>query len=68
MHIEQIKQLPVGDIAEEDAVLWLWTTNAHLNMPFDVVEAWGFECKRSVLRSPRRNTGRPRAASKQGSA
>jgi hypothetical protein len=79
MDIEQIKQLPVGDIAEEDAILWRWTTNAYLNMAFDVVEAWGFEYKtlltwgkdgisRSVLRSPRRNTGRPRAASKQGSA
>lgn len=30
MTIEEIKALPVRDIAQEDAILWLWTTNAHL--------------------------------------
>ena len=45
MDIEQIKALPVGKIADEDAILWLWTTNAHLRVAFDVVEAWGFEYK-----------------------
>src|ERR1019366_4280582 len=32
-------------IADENAILWLWTTNAHLPVAFDVVEAWGFEYK-----------------------
>lgn len=45
MDIEQIKALPVAKIAEQDAILWLWTTNAHLRVAFDVVEAWGFEYK-----------------------
>jgi N6-adenosine-specific RNA methylase IME4/ParB-like chromosome segregation protein Spo0J len=43
MDIEEIKALPVEDIAADDAVLWLWTTNAHLRLAFDVVDAWGFE-------------------------
>ena len=43
MDIEDIKAMPVRDIAADDAVLWLWTTNAHLRVAFDVVEAWGFE-------------------------
>jgi N6-adenosine-specific RNA methylase IME4 len=43
MDIEEIKAMPVRDIAADDAVLWLWTTNAHLRVAFDVVEAWGFE-------------------------
>jgi N6-adenosine-specific RNA methylase IME4 len=45
MDIEDIKAMPVQDIAADDAVLWLWTTNAHLRVVFDVVEAWGFEYK-----------------------
>lgn len=45
MAIEDIKALPVESIAAEDATLWLWTTNAHLRVAFDVVEAWGFEYK-----------------------
>lgn len=43
MDIEEIKAMPVGKIADENAILWLWTTNAHLRVAFDVVEAWGFE-------------------------
>jgi N6-adenosine-specific RNA methylase IME4 len=42
---EEIKALPVADIVHENAVLWLWTTNAHLRLAFDVIEAWGFEYK-----------------------
>ncbi len=45
MDIDEIKGLPVEDMAAEDAILWLWTTNAHLRVGFEVVEAWGFEYK-----------------------
>jgi N6-adenosine-specific RNA methylase IME4 len=45
MPIEDIKAMPVREIADENAVLWLWTTNAHLPVAFDVVTAWGFEYK-----------------------
>jgi N6-adenosine-specific RNA methylase IME4 len=45
MPAKEIKALPVGDIVHENAVLWLWTTNAHLRLAFDVIEAWGFEYK-----------------------
>ncbi len=43
MDVEEIKAMPVGKIADENAILWLWTTNAHLGVAFDVVVAWGFE-------------------------
>jgi N6-adenosine-specific RNA methylase IME4/ParB-like chromosome segregation protein Spo0J len=43
MPIEEIKAMPVRDIADENSILWLWTTNAHLRVAFDVVDAWGFE-------------------------
>ncbi len=45
MSIEEIKAMPVMDLADDDAILWLWTTNAHLRLAFDVVDAWGFEYK-----------------------
>src|ERR1700681_3519592 len=43
MDIEEIKAMPVAVIADENAILWLWTTNAHLRVPSEVVDAWGFE-------------------------
>jgi len=45
MALEEIKALPVRGLAAEDAVLWLWTTNAHMQVVFEVVKAWGFESK-----------------------
>jgi N6-adenosine-specific RNA methylase IME4 len=45
MAIEDIKALSVESIAADDALPWLWTTNAHLRVAFEVVEAWGFEYK-----------------------
>lgn len=42
MSLEQIKHLPVADLATENAHLWLWVTNATLRIGFDVIDAWGF--------------------------
>ena len=47
MSLEQIKQMPIDQIAEDDAHLWLWVTNATLRDGYDVAEAWGF-----TVRSP----------------
>jgi N6-adenosine-specific RNA methylase IME4 len=41
----EIMMLPVSAIAADSAYLLLWTTNHHLRLAFDVVEAWGFEYK-----------------------
>ena len=43
MSIDEIKAMPVADIAEIGAHLWLWTTNGFLRDAFDVMEAWGFK-------------------------
>lgn len=43
MSLDEIKALPVADIAAEGAHLWLWTTNGFLREAFDVMEAWGFK-------------------------
>lgn len=45
MTTEEICALPVRPIAHEDAVLWLWTTNAFMRDAYRVLDAWGFEEK-----------------------
>lgn len=45
MSIEQITALPVEQLADTDAHLWLWTTNAALEQAYRVVRAWGFTPK-----------------------
>ncbi len=47
MTLDRIKAMPVSDLAEDNAHLWLWVTNATLRDGYDVMEAWGF-----VPRSP----------------
>lgn len=42
MTVEEIKALPVGDLAASDAHLYLWTTNRYLRDAYEVVESWGF--------------------------
>jgi N6-adenosine-specific RNA methylase IME4 len=42
MSVEQIKAVPVADLAAQDAHLYLWTTNRYLRDVWDVAEAWGF--------------------------
>lgn len=45
MAISAIKALPVGDRAEDDCVLWLWTTNAFMREAYECLDAWGFTAK-----------------------
>lgn len=42
MSVADICALPVRDLAENDAHLYLWTTSTHLRHAFGVAEAWGF--------------------------
>lgn len=45
MSMEEIKALPVAELAHEDCVLFLWTTNAFMRQAFDCLDAWGFQNK-----------------------
>ena len=45
MNIEDIKALPVADIAEKDCALFLWVTFPCLLEGFEVIRAWGFTYK-----------------------
>jgi len=44
LSVQEISQLPVCDIAADDAYLWLWATNRHLltGCAAVVMNAWGF--------------------------
>jgi len=45
MSIDDIKNLPVGGIAAENCILFMWVTMPKLNECFEVIKAWGFEYK-----------------------
>ena len=45
MSIEDIKNLPVNDVADDDCMLFLWTTFPNLQEGLDVIKAWGFKYK-----------------------
>jgi N6-adenosine-specific RNA methylase IME4 len=42
MGLEDIKAMPVKDLAAKDAHLFIWTTGPCLRQTFEVIEAWGF--------------------------
>jgi N6-adenosine-specific RNA methylase IME4 len=42
MTIADIADLPVHQLANNAAHLWLWTTNAFLKTGFDLISHWGF--------------------------
>lgn len=55
MTIDAIKELPVREIAEDDAVLLMWITYPCLNWAMDVIKAWGFEYKTVAFTWVKRN-------------
>ncbi|MGA9855324.1 MAG: MT-A70 family methyltransferase [Gammaproteobacteria bacterium] len=49
LSMQAICDLPVKNLAMEDAVLFLWVTSPILRESFDVVSAWGFEYKAAFI-------------------
>lgn len=49
MSIDELSVLPVKDLAEDNAVLFLWATSPLLDEAFEIVKAWGFEYKTSFV-------------------
>lgn len=45
MTVEEICALPVASLAQDDCVLWLWTTNAFMRDAYRCLDAWGFREK-----------------------
>ena len=44
-NLQDIKNLPIGDLAEDNCVLFMWVTYPFLQKGFEVLEAWGFKYK-----------------------
>jgi N6-adenosine-specific RNA methylase IME4 len=49
MSTPTIAALPVKELAEDNSVLFLWTTSPHLEECFDVIRGWGFKYKTSFV-------------------
>jgi len=45
MTLDQIKAMPVREIAGKDCALFMWVIDTHLPMALEVIEAWGFRHK-----------------------
>lgn len=42
LSVEDLAALPVGEWAERDAHLYVWTINAYVEQTYGIVRAWGF--------------------------
>lgn len=45
MSTSAIESLPVKDIANDNSLLFIWSTDYHLSRCMDVIKSWGFEYK-----------------------
>ena len=45
MSLEEIKALPINEIADTPSVLFMWATFPQLQEALDVIKAWGFKYK-----------------------
>ena len=43
MELKDLKQLKVNDIADEDCLLFMWTSSPHLDQAIELGTAWGFK-------------------------
>lgn len=49
MSIEELCALPVSELADDNAVLFIWVTSPLLEESFDVIHSWGFKYKTSFV-------------------
>jgi len=47
--IEELCDLPITDMSHENCLLFLWVTSPLLRECFDVIQAWGFDYKTSMV-------------------
>lgn len=49
MTIDELCQMPVREMADDNAVLFMWVTSPLLEECFDVIRSWGFKYKTSFV-------------------
>lgn len=42
MSLDRIKAMPIADLADDNAHLYLWVTNSNIDEGLEVIKAWGF--------------------------
>jgi len=55
LNLNNLKALPVAQLADRDCVLFLWATMPKLNEVFPLLEAWGFAYKTVAFTWVKRN-------------
>jgi len=43
LKLDELKRLKLQEIAKDDCLLFMWTSNPHLAQAIELAEAWGFE-------------------------
>ena len=59
MTVEEIMALPVRDVTDDCAHLYLWVPNALLPEGLEVMKAWGFTYKTNLIWEKVRKDGQP---------
>ena len=59
MSLDDIKSLPVSEITEDEAHLYLWVPNALLPEGLEVMKEWGFTYKTNLIWEKIRKDGKP---------
>jgi N6-adenosine-specific RNA methylase IME4 len=60
MTVEEIASLPVIDAVADESMCFLWSTNAHLPVAFNVLWRWGFAYKTTLTWTKMSKNGTPR--------
>lgn len=58
MSFEELKALPVGNLASSDCLLFHWTTSTHVDQAIDLMRSWGFEYKSFICWRKRKPSGK----------
>ena len=59
MTIEDIKNLPIQNIADDDCILFIWVTFPLLREGLEVIQSWGFTYKTCAFNWVKRNKKSP---------
>jgi len=59
MKLEDIKSIPVNEVADSPCHLYLWVPNALLPEGLEVMQAWGFKYKSNIVWEKIRKDGEP---------
>ena len=43
MTLKELKLLPIPDIADDDCLLFMWSSSPHLDQAIDLLKSWGFK-------------------------